>query len=84
MSGVLLTPNPGVVDEKYALSLGEIPEEPKTDPNNYNEVIQDKDATLWQKIMNTEMKSMYYNQVWTLVDAPDGVKPIGSKWIYKR
>ena len=27
---------------------------------------------------------MYSNQFWTLVDAPDGVKPIGCKWIYKR
>ena len=54
------------------------------DPYNYNEAIQDKDATLWQKAMNTEIKSMYSNQVWTLVDAPDGVKFIGCKWIYKR
>ena len=34
--------------------------------------------------MITEMKSMYSNQVWTLVDILDGVKPIGCKWIYKR
>ena len=27
---------------------------------------------------------MYSNQVWLLVDPPDGVKPIGCKWIYKR
>ena len=27
---------------------------------------------------------MYSNQVWTIVDAPEGVKPIGCKWIYKR
>ena len=53
-------------------------------PNNYNEVIQDKDVTLWQRAMNTEMESMYFNQVQTLVDAPDGVKPIGCKWVYKR
>ena len=34
--------------------------------------------------MNTEMESMYSNQVWALVNAPDGVKPIECKWIYKR
>ena len=34
--------------------------------------------------MKTEMESMYSNQVWTLVEAPDGVKPIGCKWVYKR
>ena len=30
------------------------------------------------------MESMYSNQVWLLIDPPDGVKPIGNKWIYKR
>ena len=34
--------------------------------------------------MNTEMESMYSNQVWSLVDTPNGVNPIGCKWIYKR
>ena len=27
---------------------------------------------------------MYANQVWTLVDAPKGVIPIGCKWIFKK
>ncbi|KAL8146162.1 hypothetical protein AgCh_004049 [Apium graveolens] len=30
------------------------------------------------------MESMYTNQVWTLVEAPEGVKPIRCKWVYKR
>ena len=34
--------------------------------------------------MKTEIESMYSNQVWLLVDPPDGVKPIGCKWVYKR
>ena len=34
--------------------------------------------------MNTKMESMYSNQVWSLVEAPNGVKPIGYKWVYKR
>ena len=54
------------------------------DPCNYNEAIQDKDATLWQRAMNTEMESMYSYQDWTLVDPTVGVKSIGCKWIYKR
>ena len=59
--------------------MGEVSEDPETDPCNYNEAIQDKDATLWQKAINTEMESMYSNQVWSLVDPPDGVNPIGCK-----
>ena len=34
--------------------------------------------------MKSEMDSMYTNQVWTLVDAPKGVKPIGSRWAFKK
>ena len=30
------------------------------------------------------MDSMYANQVWTLVNPPEGIIPIGCKWIYKR
>ena len=30
------------------------------------------------------MESMYENQVWNLVDPPEGVKPIQCKWIFKR
>ena len=42
------------------------------DSGNYNEAIQDKDATLWQRAMNTGMESMYSNQVWTVVDPAVG------------
>ena len=34
--------------------------------------------------MKAEMESMYSNQVWTLVDLPANIKPIGCKWVYKR
>ena len=43
--------------------LGEIPVDPEIDPCNYNDAVQDKDATLWQSAMKTEMESMYSNQV---------------------
>ena len=33
--------------------------------------------------MNTEIESIHSNQVWSLVYAPNGVKAIGCKWIYK-
>ena len=34
--------------------------------------------------MKIEMNFMYANQVWTLVDPPEGIVPIGCKWIFKR
>ena len=30
------------------------------------------------------MDSMYTNQVWTLIDALEGVIPIGCKWVFKK
>ena len=54
------------------------------DPLNYNEAMASSDANLWHSAMNAEIELMYSNSVWTLVDPPEGVKPIGCKWIYKR
>ena len=56
----------------------------KEDPVNYKEALEDVDAQEWLKAMDREMESMYSNSVWSLVEAPKGVKPIGCKWIYKR
>ena len=43
--------------------LTKVPEEPEMDPFNYYEAIQDKNATLWQKVMKINMESLYSNQV---------------------
>ena len=34
--------------------------------------------------MKSKMDSMHANQVWTLVDPPEGIKSIGCKWIFKK
>ncbi|KAK8662903.1 hypothetical protein V6N13_024789 [Hibiscus sabdariffa] len=34
--------------------------------------------------MRSEMDSMSNNQVWTLVEPPEGIKPIGCKWVFKK
>ena len=36
-----------VIQPEHFIGLGEVLEDPETDPTNYNEVVQDKDATLW-------------------------------------
>ena len=33
--------------------------------------------------MKLELESMYSNNVWIIVDLPQGFKPIGCKWVYK-
>ena len=65
-------------------SFDRIPDELDTDPYNYDEALKDKYADLWQKAMKSEMQSMYSNQVWDLMELPEGIKPIGCKWIYKK
>ena len=54
------------------------------DPNTYNEAMLDIDFERWLEAMKSELDSMHSNQVWTLVDSPEGTVPIGCKWIYKR
>ena len=34
--------------------------------------------------MKSKLDSMYSNQVWDLVKAPNSIKPVGCKWVYKR
>ncbi|KAL4323760.1 hypothetical protein GQ457_11G033020 [Hibiscus cannabinus] len=38
----------------------------------------------WLEAMRSEMDSMLDNQVWTLVEPPEGIKPIGCKWVFKK
>ena len=44
------------------------------DPVNYKEALEDVDAQEWLKAIDREMESMYSNSVWSLVEAPKGVK----------
>ncbi|EXB30863.1 Retrovirus-related Pol polyprotein from transposon TNT 1-94 [Morus notabilis] len=55
----------------------------KNDPSIFKDAIDDSDKEELQAAMKLEMESMYSNSVWQLVDLPEGVKPIGCKWIYK-
>ncbi len=51
----------------------------KHDPTNYEEVMPDIDSGRWKEATKFEMDSMYSNQVWTLVDLPQDIAPIGCK-----
>ena len=56
-----------------------ISDEHVQNPTSYNEALIDRDVELWNKAINQEMESMYSNKVWEVVEAPNGVKPIGCK-----
>ncbi len=49
------------------------------DPMTYEKAISDIDSLKWIEDMKSKMDSMYKNQVWDLVDPPEGIVPIGNK-----
>ena len=53
------------------------------EPTTFREAIVSPSKTSWIQAMETEMKSLYDNDVWELVELPEGNKPVGSKWVYK-
>ena len=53
------------------------------EPTTYQEAIVDPNSEKWVEAMKAEMQSMFDNKVWTLVAPPEGVKPVGCKWVFK-
>ena len=54
------------------------------EPLTYTEAVKSKDSNKWLAAMQSEIESMHTNKVWTLVDAPEDINPIGCKWIFKK
>ena len=54
------------------------------EPTTFEESLNSSEFDQWLKAMMSDMDSMYMNQVWTLVDPPKGIKPIGCKWVFKK
>ncbi|KAK8640999.1 hypothetical protein V6N13_008750 [Hibiscus sabdariffa] len=54
------------------------------EPKTYQEAVASPDSEKWLEAMRSEMNSMLENQVWTLVEPPEGIKPIGCKWVFKK
>ena len=54
------------------------------EPATYKEAMMGPDSAKWLEAMKSEIDSMYENQVWNLVDPPEGARPVECKWIYKK
>ena len=50
------------------------------EPTTYSKAVISSDSDKWLNTMKSEMDSMYANKVRMLVDAPEGVIPIGYCW----
>ncbi|KAL4326123.1 hypothetical protein GQ457_11G024930 [Hibiscus cannabinus] len=54
------------------------------EPKTYQEAVASPDSVKWLEAMRSEMDSMSENQVWTLVEPLEGIKPVGCKWVFKK
>ena len=50
---------------------------------NFHQAKESSNSQKWIHAMNDEMKFMKDNNVWDLVELPEGAKPISCKWIFK-
>ena len=55
-----------------------------SDPLTYNEAVNDSNSKKWRDAMDSQIQSMHQNQVWYLVDPPEGIVSIKCKWIFKK
>ena len=49
------------------------------DPVSYQQAIESNDSSNWIAAMKEEMKSMEHNEVWDLIELPNGCKKVGCK-----
>ena len=54
------------------------------EPTNYEEAMVSPDSATWLEAMRSEIRSMYGNKVWTLIDLPNDRRDIENKWIFKK
>ncbi|KAM2724876.1 hypothetical protein EV1_027649 [Malus domestica] len=68
--------------DRFVFNLEEV-DHSAEDPDlrNYKEATDSFESEQWQQAMNEELDSTKKNEVWELVDLPNGRKPIGCKWV---
>lgn len=54
------------------------------EPLSYEEAVRGPEQDLWKAAMREEYDSLMKNNTWSLVELPNGRKPVGCKWVYKR
>ena len=54
------------------------------EPRKFYKAISIHDADKWKEAIKAEIDSLNKNKTWVLVDLPQGAKPIGCKWVFKK
>ena len=55
----------------------------ENDLETFSQALSCKESDIWYNTMKDELDSMKSNEVWDLVELPQGAKAIGCKWVYK-
>jgi len=53
------------------------------DPVSFSYAINVDNSDKWLDAMKDELKSMAQNDVWDLIEFPEGCKRVGCKWVFK-
>jgi hypothetical protein len=53
-------------------------------PKTLSQVYASLDAEYWKDDVRTEIDYIMSNGTWEITDCPNGCKPIGCKWIFKK
>jgi hypothetical protein len=53
------------------------------DPASSKKVMKSENSLKWREAMEEELRSMSSNDIWDLVEIPDGAKRVGCKWVFK-
>jgi hypothetical protein len=53
------------------------------EPENYKEAMKSKDAAEWKKSCQDEFKMLIGYRTWHLVEKPEGVNLVGSRWTFR-
>ena len=67
-------------DVEYAYSIGV----PGDEPGTYEEAMRSAEAEEWRRAAQEEYDAIVKNETWVLKVAPSGVKPIPTRWVFKK
>jgi hypothetical protein len=67
-------------DAEYAYSIGVPGDEPVT----YEEAVRSSEGEEWRRAAQEEYDAIVKNGTWVLKVAPKGVKPIPTRWVFKK
>ena len=68
----------------YSANSTNVCEVADPDPKNLSEALQRQDSKFWIEATESEYNSLIENKVWELTKLPDGRKPVGCKWVFKK